>query len=168
MNPNRYITYLLPHFLGIRVTHKNNKGQTMFKNYTKKYAQMMGLTEEEYADFLKRYMYYLLGRKITKQTIDNGFFIVEEIIEKREKLKKNNLKYATKHPLILRYRDEIIELYQEEKYGEKAISNIMKANHKATISAHQIRYFLKKNNLLRQTKKKEQEIEEAIKLLTLN
>jgi hypothetical protein len=138
----------------------------MFQKSLKKNAKMIGLSEDEFDEFLSRYQFFLLKnldkkvvKAISKRKLNNGFFILENILQKREKKKKDNLKYATKNPLILKYRDEIVSLYTGEKYGEKTISNMMRVNHKASISSNKIRYFLKKNNLLRKIKK-EDEMEE--------
>ena len=123
----------------------------MFYKFKKKNAVMFGLSEEEYSDFLNRYFFYLKGKNLTRKTIDNGFFIVDRIIENRVRKQKENLNYATKNPLILKYREEIVELYAGGM-GEKAIEKAMKINHKVTISYHKIRYFLNKNKLLRTQK----------------
>ena len=58
------------------------------------------------------------------------------------------LKYKTKNIRILKYRDEIIELYKMNN-GVVKISNIIKQNHNCSISKSAIERFIKANGITR-------------------
>ena len=121
----------------------------MFKN-SRKYANLLNLTEEEFEDFIKRYNSYLLHKNITKKVVSNGFFILQDILEKREEKKKEKfIFHSSKNPKIRKYQTEIIDLYREEKLGETRVSKALFENHRVKITPYQIRYFLQKNGILR-------------------
>jgi hypothetical protein len=122
----------------------------MFNNKDNKYAKLLGIDEESYQIFIKRYVYFLRSQKqLNKKSVGAGFFILLEI--QNEILKRESKKrlYRTKNIKILKYRDEIIELYKRGS-GVVKISNIIKQNHNCSISKSSIQRFLQTNNIKRE------------------
>ena len=121
----------------------------MFNNKSKKYAKLLGLDEDNYMLFLKRYVYFLRGQQqLNKKSVEAGFFILDEIIKEIARQEANKIKYKTKNIKILKYRDEIIELYKIN--GVVKISQIIKLNHNCSISKSAIERFIKANNIKRE------------------
>jgi len=122
----------------------------MFNNKDKKYSKLLGVDEEGYQIFIKRYVYFLRSQKqLNKRSVAAGFFILAEV--QNEILKRNSEKllYGTKNIKILKYRDEIIELYKIGS-GVVKISNILKQNHNCSISKSSIQRFIQANNIKRE------------------
>ena len=85
----------------------------MFNNKDKKYSKLLGIDEESYQIFIKRYVYFLRSQKqLNKKSVAAGFFILSEIQDEIFKKEIEKRIYKTKNIKILKYRDEIIELYQ--------------------------------------------------------
>lgn len=121
----------------------------MFDNKSRKYAKLLNLDEENYMWFIKRYTYFLKSqKKLTKKSIEAGFFILDEILIKIAKIEAEKTKYKTKNIKILKYRDEIVSLYKSG-YGVIRISNTIKLNHNCDISKSAIERFIKSNNIKR-------------------
>jgi len=121
----------------------------MFNNKSKKYSKFFGLDEESYNLFLKRYVYFLRSQKqLTKKSVEAGFFILDEIKKEVANQEAKKLKYKTKNIKILKYRDEIIQLYKTNN-GVVKISNIIKQNHNCSISKSAIERFIQANGITR-------------------
>ena len=113
------------------------------------YAKLLGLTVEELNHFMKRYKNYLLSKDdITKNVLINGLFILEEIITDKWLEEANKIKYQTKNLVILKYMDEITELY-EQGMGTVKISNHIFLNHKIRLSKSALDRFISSNNIKR-------------------
>lgn len=113
--------------------------------------RLLDLEDEELTQFLKRYSYYLKSKKeISPNVILNGFFILDNIRTTREKEKALRAKYKSRNKYIIRYRDEILELYSNG-FGMARISNQLEVNHKVKISKSSIYRFIKANNIKRKT-----------------
>jgi len=113
------------------------------------YGNLLGLTVEELNHFMKRYKSYLLSKdEITKNVLINGLFILEEIITDKWIEEANKIKYQTKNLIILKYIDEITELY-EQGMGTVRISNHIFLNHKVRISKSALDRFISSNNIKR-------------------
>lgn len=119
------------------------------ENKRKRYMRLLDLDEEELTLFLKRYNYYLRSKKeISPNIILNGFFILDDIRTKRDKEKALRAKYRSRNKYIIRYRDEILELYQEG-FGFTRIAKQLELNHKVKISRSSLYRFIKSNNIER-------------------
>ena len=119
----------------------------MFNNKDKKYSKLLGIDEESYQIFIKRYVYFLRSQKqLNKKSVGAGFFILAAV--QNEILKRNSEKllYRTKNIKILKYRDEIIELYKRGN-GVVKCSSIIKQNHNCSISKSAIQRFIQANNI---------------------
>jgi hypothetical protein len=113
-----------------------------------KYMRLLGLDEDELVSFLKRYNYYLKSKKeISPNIILNGFFILDDIRIKKDKEKALRAKYKTKNQYITKYRNEILELYQVNKFGYVRISKQLYINHKIKVSKSTIERFIKDNGI---------------------
>jgi len=111
--------------------------------------RLLGLEDEELTQFLKRYTYYLKSKKeISPNIILNGLFILDDLRTKRDKEKALRAKYKSRNKYIIRYRDEILELY-DNNFGMSRISNQIEVNHKVKISKSSIYRFIKSNNIER-------------------
>ena len=122
-------------------------GIKVFNNKDKKYAKLLNIDEENYQLFIKRYVYFLRSQKqLNKKSVGAGLFILDEI--QKEILKKESEKqlYKTKNIKILKYRDEIVELYQSG-CGVVKVSNIIKQNHNCSISKSAIQRFIQANQI---------------------
>jgi len=119
-------------------------------NKRKRYMRLLDLEEEELALFLKRYNYYLKSKKeISPNIILNGFFILDDIRTKRDKQKALRAKYKSRNKYIIKYREEILELYQQG-FGFTRIAKQLEINHKIRISRSSLYRFAKSNNIARE------------------
>jgi len=108
---------------------------------------LLDLEEEELTLFLKRYNYYLKSKKeISPNIILNGFFILDNIRIKRDKETALKAKYRSRNKYIIKYRDEILELYQNG-FGYVRISKQLYINHKIKVSKSTIERFIKNNGI---------------------
>ena len=121
------------------------------ENKRKRYMRLLDLEEEELSLFLKRYNYYLKSKKeLSPNIILNGFFILDDIRTKREKQKALRAKYKSRNKYIIRYRDEILELYQRG-FGFTRISKQLEVNHKIKISRSSLYRYIKINDIKKET-----------------
>ena len=117
------------------------------ENKRKRYMRLLDLEEEELTLFLKRYNYYLKSKKeISPNIILNGFFILDDMRTKRDKEKALRAKYRSRNKYIIKYRDEILKLYQEG-FGFTRISKQLEVNHKIKVSRSSLYRFIKSNNI---------------------
>jgi len=119
------------------------------ENKRKRYMRLLDLEEDELTLFLKRYNYYLKSKKeISPNIILNGFFILDDIRTKRDKEKALRAKYTSRNKYIIKYREEILELYQQG-FGFTRIAKQLEVNHKIKISRSSLYRYIKKNNIER-------------------
>ena len=119
------------------------------ENKRKRYMRLLDLEEEELTLFLKRYNYYLKSKnEISPNIILNGFFILDDIRIKRDKEKALRAKYKSRNKYIIKYREEILELYQQG-FGFTRIAKQLEVNHKIKISRSSLYRFIKTNNIKR-------------------
>jgi hypothetical protein len=119
------------------------------ENKRKKYERLLNLDEDELKLFLKRYSYYLKSKKeLSPNIILNGFFILDDIRTEKDKTEALKAKYKSKNKYIIRYRDEIIELYQNG-LGYVRISKQLDVDHKVKVSKSSIERFIKNNGIKR-------------------
>jgi len=113
-----------------------------------KYRRLLGLDEDELVSFLKRYNYYLKSKKeISPNILLNGLFILDDIRIKKDKEKALRAKYLSKNEYITKYRNEILELYQVNKFGYVRIARQLYVNHKIKVSKSTISRFIKNNGI---------------------
>ena len=119
------------------------------ENKRKKYERLLGLDEDELKLFLKRYTYYLKSKKeLSPNMVLNGFFILDDIRMEKDKIDALRAKYKSKNKYIIKYRDEIIELYKNG-LGYVRISKQLEVNHKVKVSKSSIERFIKTNGIKR-------------------
>jgi len=119
------------------------------ENKRKRYMRLLDLEEKELTLFLKRYNYYLKSKnEISPNIILNGFFILDDMRTKRDKEKALRAKYKSRNKYIIKYRDEILELYQQG-FGFTRIAKQLEVNHKIKISRSSIYRFIKSNQIER-------------------
>lgn len=123
----------------------------MLDNKKVKYSKMLDISVNDFDEFVKRYMYFLLAQdKITKKSIVNGFFILDEIVEKNiiAKIQEEKQKYKSKNIIIRKYINEIVELYKDG-LGDIKIAKTININHKTKLTQHMIRNFIRANKIKR-------------------
>ena len=119
------------------------------ENKRKKYERLLGLDDNELKSFLKRYSYYLKGQdELSPNAILNGFFILANIRDEKDKTEALKAKYKSKNKYIIKYRDKIIELYKNG-FGYVRISKQLEVNHKVKVSKSSIERFIKTNEITR-------------------
>lgn len=119
------------------------------KNKRKKYERLLGLDEDELKSFLKRYSYYLKSQdELSPNAILNGFFILASIRDEKDKIEALKAKYKSKNKYIIKYRDEIIDLYKNG-LGYVRISKQLEVNHRVKVSKSSIERFIKTNEIMR-------------------
>ena len=122
----------------------------MLNNKKKKYSDLLNLSEEDFEEFLKRYSYFLKGQnQITKKSVENGLFILDNILEKRKKIQEQEKKYFTKNIIIMKYKEKIVDLY-EHGFGYLKIVKYLEKNHNEKISKDTIANFIKQNGITKQ------------------
>ena len=120
----------------------------MFNNKKEKYSKLLNLELEEFEEFLKRYSYFLKSQKqITKKSVENGLFILENIIEKKKKILEEQQRYRTKNLIILKYKKTIVDLYENKDFGYLKIAKYLKINHNEKVSKDTIANFIKTNGI---------------------
>ncbi len=119
----------------------------MLNNKKKKYSDLLNLNEDDFEEFLKRYSYFLKSQKqITKKSVENGLFILDNILEKRNKIQEQEQKYITKNIIIMKYKEKIVDLY-ENGFGYLRIVKYLEKNHNEKISKDTIANFIKQNKI---------------------
>jgi hypothetical protein len=120
------------------------------ENKRKKYRRLLGLDEDELVSFLKRYNYYLKSKKeISPNILLNGFFILADIRVAKDRELALKCLYRSKNQYIIKYRDEILELYQVKKFGYVRIAKQLYLEHKIKVSKSTIERFIKDNGITR-------------------
>lgn len=110
--------------------------------------KLLGLDEDELVSFLKRYNYYLKSKKeISPNILLNGFFILSDIRATKDRELALKCLYRSKNQYIIKYRDEILELYQVKKFGYVRIAKQLYLNHKIKVSKSTISRFIKNNGI---------------------
>jgi len=119
------------------------------QNKINSYAKLLGLTSDELDEFMRRYKTYLISKdKITKNILINGLFILDDIHAMKWADEANKTKYKTKNVIIIKYLDEIIDLYQGGM-GSSRITKSLKLNHRVVVSKSAIDRFIVSNKLKR-------------------
>jgi hypothetical protein len=115
----------------------------------KTYSALLGLNPQEMDDFMKRYKSYLLSQKeITKNILINGLFILEAIHTAKWLIEADKIKYRSKNLIIIKYSEEIVELYKNGMGTAKIVSHL-KFNHRVTISKSALDRFITANRIKR-------------------
>jgi len=97
--------------------------------------RLLGLDEDELVSFLKRYNYYLKSKKeISPNILLNGFFILADIRVAKDRELALKCLYRSKNRYIIKYREEILNLYQINGFGYVRISKQLYINHKVKVS----------------------------------
>lgn len=133
------------------MTLLKNKGvlKMFAETKLKSYSKLLGLSVDELDNFMKRYKSYLLSKNtITKNVLINGLFILEEMHSYKWADEANKVKYKTKNLIIIKYLDEILELYKSGM-GTTKISNHLKLNHKVILSKSALDRFISINKIRR-------------------
>lgn len=116
----------------------------------KRYAKLFKFADEKIAEqVVIRQAKYL---KINADLLLKSFIVVAEAMKEQEVEKASILKYVSKNLYILKYKDEIVDLYIKQKWGYLKISKAMKINHNANISKSAIENFIKSNKIEREAK----------------
>ena len=119
------------------------------ENRRKQYEKLLNLDDEGLELFIKRYTHYLKSQELlSKNSVLNGFFILADIRQQKDKTEALKAKYRSKNRYIIRYRDEIIELYKNG-LGYVRISKQLEVNHKVKVSKSSIERFIKNNGIKR-------------------
>lgn len=114
-----------------------------------RYQRLLNLDELEFNQFIKRYTNYLRSKsEITSNIVLNGLFILDDIILEKHKKEALRVKYVSKNKYIVKYSDEIINLYKNG-FGYVKISSLLKVNHNVSVSKSSIERFIKANNIKR-------------------
>jgi len=77
-------------------------------------------------------------------------FLIQEIEQEQEKIKKINFIYNFRDSKARKYQFKVIELFKSE-YGAQRISKFLQQNYNLKISKSAIENFLKQNNITRDT-----------------
>lgn len=120
--------------------------ETKLKNY----ADLLNLSVEELDIFMKRYKSYILSKnELTKNVLINGLFILEEIQTDKWIQEANKVQYRSKNLIIVKYMDEIVELYKKGM-GTTKIANHLQLNHRVRISKSALDRFVSTNCITRE------------------
>lgn len=112
----------------------------------KKIEQLFSINESEANFIIKNQAKYL---KINPEKLLNSYIVIHEEVKRAEERKAKEKRYNSKNVLILKYREEIVNLYCINGWGYMKISKAMKINHNAKISKSAIENFIKQNNLIK-------------------
>jgi hypothetical protein len=119
------------------------------KNNKKKFSKLLEISEEEFEDFSKRFLYFLRSKKeFGKNEIMEGFFILEEMKKaaKEEEEAKIKINFGTlKNRYVKKYGYEILQLRKKEGIGAILISKDLYTNHRVSVSKTTIQKFLNLN-----------------------
>lgn len=112
----------------------------------KRYAKLCGLSEEQAETVLRNQAKYM---KVNPELLLKSFIVVQDAIREQEAKKAEIKKYISKNLIILKYKEEICDLYLNQKFGYMKIAKAIKVNHNATISKSAIENFIKSNGIER-------------------
>ena len=112
----------------------------------KKVEKLFNINESEANFIIKNQSKYL---KINAEKLLNSYIVVHEEVKRAEEKKAKTKKYNSRNVLILKYKDEIVNLYCVEGWGYLKISRAMKINHNCKISKSAIENFIKQNDLIK-------------------
>lgn len=111
----------------------------------KRYAKIVGIESDQAETVLRNQAKYL---RVNPDLLLKSFTVVDQAKQESEAKKAELLKYTSKNLLIIKYKDEIVKLYNDG-FGYLKISKAMKVNHNATISKSAIENFIKSNGIER-------------------
>ena len=114
-----------------------------------RYQRLLQLDSEELNEFIKRYTNYLRSKsEITSNIVLNGFFVLDDVILQKHKKEALRVKYISKNNYIIKYSEEISNLYKKG-FGYVKISSLLKVNHNVSVSKSSIERFIKANKISR-------------------
>jgi hypothetical protein len=115
----------------------------------KVYANLLGLSPSELDKYAKRLTsYFQTHKQLSKNVIINSFFILQQMHDEKNRTQAETIKYRTKNLTIIKYSEEIVELYKNGA-GTAKIVNHLKLNHRITISKSALDRFIVANQIQR-------------------
>ena len=122
----------------------------MFKN---NYKKIYDFNDEEYKEYLKRSASYLRGKTLLNSAVfESHFFILMDVLKKRDTRKARAKRYKTKNVYLLKYIEEVVNMYEVQGMGYQSISKALWVNHKVKVSKSTIERFTKDNGLVKNGK----------------
>jgi len=112
----------------------------------KNFAKFLNMSEEKAEITLKKQAKYL---KVNSTFLLKSYKVIYEMTKEAEEEKAKLKKYNSRNVLILKYKEEISDLYCNKGFGYLKISRAMKINHNVKISKSSIENFVKQNNLVK-------------------
>ena len=112
----------------------------------KNFAKFLNMSEEKAEITLKKQAKYL---KMNETFLLKSYKVIYEMTKEAEVEKAKLKKYNSRNILILKYKEEIQNLYEEQGFGYLKISKAMQINHNIKISKSAIENFVKKNGLIK-------------------
>jgi len=116
------------------------------KTQIRNLAKFLKMSEEKAEISLKKQAKYL---KINSIYLLKSYKVIYEMVTEAEKEKAKLKRYNSRNVLILKYKDEIIDLYSKNGFGYLKISRAMKINHNIFISKSAIENFIKRNKIIK-------------------
>ena len=111
-----------------------------------KYARLIGLSTEEFSEFTLRLIHHLNKNNLpTQNRLIQGFFILENIVEKRAGNRREFNYQGIRNIYIKKYANEILNL-SKEGLGSQRISKHLKINHSVSVSRSTIQKVIKNQN----------------------
>jgi len=112
----------------------------------KNFAKFLNMSEEKAEITLKKQSKYL---KVNSTYLLKSYKVIYGMVKEAEEEKAKLKKYNSRNVLILKYKEEISDLYEKQGFGYLKISRAMKINHNCKISKSAIENFIKQNNLVK-------------------
>lgn len=112
----------------------------------KNFAKFLDMSEEKAEITLKKQAKYL---KVNSTHLLKSYKVIYEMAQEAEAEKAKLKKYNSRNVLILKYKEEIIDLYCNKGFGYLKISKAIQIYHKVKISKSAIENFIKQNNLVK-------------------
>lgn len=119
-------------------------------NEVQRLAVLLGLSVPGTREFLKRASGFLAKRKnFSQKNLIDSFFILEEIRgkEAEDLARTQKRQYSSKNIYIIKYQEEISDMYEAQGFGYLKISKQLKLYHNVDVSKSTIERFIKDNNL---------------------
>jgi len=122
----------------------------MFKN---NYKKIYDFNDEEYKEYLKRSASFLRGKTLLNSAVfESHFFILIDVLKKRDARKARSKRYKTKNVYLLKYIEEVVTMYEVQGMGYQSISKSLWVNHKVKVSKSTVERFTKDNGLTKNGK----------------
>ena len=110
------------------------------------FAKFMGMDLQKAEITLNKQAKYL---KISASFLLKSYKVVYQMQNEDKEEKAKSIKLFSKNILIMKYQNEITNLYCKNGFGYLKISKAMKINHNAKISKSAIENFIKQNKLVK-------------------